>query len=182
MSALLEFALAAVHAVDPDHTHPTMTDAIVHVVEDERPLFAEDSSRERTTALIVAVAWREGSLGERVRGDCVEKTKEGRCIAHPRSFCTMQVHASSGGDETLNDDPQKCIRAAMTILRASMQACTEHPLAWYASGPGACVNERAQRISRDRMALAMRLRVSALAALKEKAARERALKEKEEAS
>ena len=164
MGALLEFALAVVHAVDPDHTHPTMTDAIVHVVEDERPLFVDDSSRERTIALIVAVAWREGSLGERVQGDCVEKTKEGRCIAHPRSFCTMQVHASSGGNETLNEDPAKCIRVGMALLRDSMRSCAEHPIAYYASGPGGCTNDRAQRISRDRMALASRLRAAAIAA------------------
>lgn len=164
MPSLLEFALAVVHAVDPDHSHPVMTDAIVHVVEDERPLFVDDSSRERSIALVVAVAWREGSLREKVQGDCVEKTKEGQCIAHPRSFCTMQVHQSSGGNETLNDDPQKCIRAGMAILRESMKVCPEHPVAYYASGPGACTNERAQRISRDRMALAARLRTAALAA------------------
>ena len=35
MSDLLTFALAVVHAVDPDHDHPVMTDAIVHVVEDD---------------------------------------------------------------------------------------------------------------------------------------------------
>jgi hypothetical protein len=165
MSDLLAFALAAVHAVDPDHEHPVMTDAIVHVVEDERPLFTDDSSREKTTALIVAVAWREGSLREKVSGDCVEKTKEGKCIAHPRSFCTMQVHASSGGDESLNDDPEKCIRAGLALLRQSMKACTEYPIAFYASGPNACTNARAQRISRDRMALAGWLRTKAKAAL-----------------
>lgn len=166
MSDLLAFALAAVHAVDPEHEHPVMTDAIVHVVEDERPLFTDDSSREKTIALIVAVAWREGSLREKVSGDCVEKTKEGGCIAHPRSFCTMQVHASSGGDESLNEDPQKCIRTGLALLRQSMQMCSEHPIAFYASGPGGCTNPRAQRISRDRMTLAAWLRGQALAARK----------------
>src|SRR4051812_47367071 len=135
MSDLLSFALAVVHAVDPDHEHPVMTDAIVHVVEDERPLFTDDASREKTIALLVAVAWREGSLREKVIGDCVEKNKEGGCIAHPRSFCTMQIHASSGGDESLNTDPEKCIRAGIAILRQSMKACAEYPIAWYASGP-----------------------------------------------
>jgi hypothetical protein len=165
MSDLATFALAVVNAVDPDHPHPVITDAIVHVVEDERPLFADDSSREKTIALLVAVAWREGSLREKVDGDCVEKTAEGRCIAHPRSFCTMQVHQSSGGSAALNEDPQKCIRAGMAILRQSMHMCTDHPLAWYASGPRACTNVRAQRISRDRMALAQRLRAQATKAM-----------------
>lgn len=166
MSDLLTFALAVVHAVDPEHGHPVMTDAIVHVVEDERPLFTDDSSREKTIALLVAVAWREGSLREKVSGDCVEKTKEGGCIAHPRSFCTMQVHASSGGDESLNEDPEKCIRMGMALLRQSMRACTDHPIAFYASGPNGCTNVRAQRISRDRMALASWLRTKAEAAVK----------------
>lgn len=166
MSDLLTFALAVVHAVDPEHDHRVMTDAIVHVVEDERPLFADDASREKTTALVVAVAWREGSLREKVSGDCVDKTKEGACIAHPRSFCTMQVHSSSGGNESLNEDPEKCIRTGFALLRQSLKACAEHPLAFYASGPTACTNVRAQRISRDRIALAQRLRTQALAAIK----------------
>lgn len=142
-----------------------MAQAIAHVVEDERPLFTEDESREKTTALVVAVAWREGSLRESVRGDCAEKTAAGKCIAHPRSFCTMQIHASSGGDESLNEDPEKCIRTGMTMLRQSMRACPEHPIAFYAGGPAGCGSERVQRISRDRMALAQYIRTKARVAV-----------------
>lgn len=165
MSTLLSFAIAAANVVDPDHDHAVMAQAIAHVAEDERPLFTEDESREKTIALLTAVAWREGSLRETVRGDCGEKTKEGKCIAHPRSFCTMQIHASSGGNESLNDDPEKCIRTGLAMLRQSMKACPAHPIAFYAGGPNGCTNERAQRISRDRMALAAYVRTKAHAAL-----------------
>ncbi len=165
MNPLLSFVLELSRALDPTHDHAEISDAIAEVVQAERPLFANDESREKTASLIVAVAWREGSLRTNVIGDCVEKTKDGACIAHPRSFCTMQIHASSGGNSSLNDDPKKCILAGLSMLRSSMRACTEHPLAFYAGGPAGCASPRAQRISRDRLALAARTRTAAVAAL-----------------
>ena len=54
-------------------------------------------------------------------------------------------------------DPEACVRVAMTMLRESMRICPAHPVAFYAVGPGACTNARAQKISRDRMWLAARL-------------------------
>ena len=38
-----------------------------------------------------------------------------------------------------------------------MKMCPAHPLAFYAAGPAGCESARAQRISRDRIAIAQRL-------------------------
>jgi hypothetical protein len=160
---LLEFVLAGAAYLDPQRDHAVMADVIARAVaREEQPLFRDDANREKTAALVLAVAWREGSLGLRVVGDC-SKSKPGEpCKGTPRAFCTMQVHASAGGSAALNDDPELCIRTGIAMLRQSMHICPSYPVAFYASGPGACSDARAQRISRDRLALAVRVRAAAL--------------------
>lgn len=83
----------------------------------------------------------------------------------PTSFCAYQINlpwgrktAEGWSGEDLVSDPLKCVSAAYRMLQESARACPEHPLAWYAEGPTGCTSERAKRISRDRMALAARLR------------------------
>ena len=167
--SLLAFVLAGANYLDPTHDHSAIAEAITSVVESERPLFADDADKRRTASLVLAVAWREGSLRTRVLGDCEQKTEAGVCIAKPHSFCTMQIHDSSGGTPALNDDPAKCIRTGLAMLRTSFRSCSTHPIAWYASGPSGCTNARAQRISRDRLALAQRVFRAATDARKEAA-------------
>lgn len=174
MSDILTIALALAHAADPDHDHTRMATAIASVVAVERPLYAGDDSRERTLALVTAVAWREGSLRERVEGDCDQRTKDGVCIAKPHSYCTAQIHDTSGGTPALNDDPELCIRTEIAMLRTSIAIFREAPVAFYAAGPKGYKGERARRISNDRVALAGRLLVAARAAIAEDEARERA--------
>lgn len=165
MSMTLIFVSALTAAVDPDHDHGTINESIARVVEAEPPLFKDNEDRQRTAAPVVAVAWREGSLRTKVVGDCDKKTKDGVCISGPHSFCTMQVNDSSGGSAALNEYLDLCIRTGVAMLRQSMRSCAEHPVAWYAAGPVGCSNDRAQRISRDRVALARRLRERAAASL-----------------
>ena len=124
----------------PGRDHTANAAAIADVVLDERPLFANDESRLRTAALVVAIAFRESSF----RND----------VTSPQGdACMMQINRRP----ELTRDPRACVRVAMTMLRESFRMCPKHPIAFYASGPGACTNERAQRISRDRMAIAARL-------------------------
>jgi hypothetical protein len=149
MTSLLAFVLAAMRILAPDRDHAELGAAIAEVVEAEAPLFAEDADRTKTAALVVAVAFREGSLRLRVEGDL----RGGK----PTSFCTMQIHRSSGGSTELNDDPSACIRAGLAMLRTSSRVCRAHPVAWYAEGPKGCTSPRAQRISRDRLWLARRV-------------------------
>lgn len=148
-SPLLPFVLAAMSSVAPHRDHHVVGEAIARVVESEAPLFRGDDDRRRTASLVVAIAFREGSLRASVVGDFRG--------GHPTSFCTMQIHESSGGGPSLNDDPERCIRTGLAIVRASMRVCTEAPLAWYAVGGGrerACASTYGARVSRDRMALA----------------------------
>jgi hypothetical protein len=124
----------------PGRDHIELATAIATVVLDERPLFVGDTSRIRTAATIVAIAFRESAFRMGARS----KTHD---------YCALQINRRP----ELADDAELCVRVAMTMLRESMRMCPAHPVAFYASGPGGCTNARAQRISRDRMAIAKRL-------------------------
>lgn len=109
-------------------------------------LFKDDDDRRRTVSLLVAVAFRESSLRNDAVGD------------HGQSFCAFQIHRTNGGGKALTEDAEACVRKALGMLRASIRICPRAPIAWYAAGgTGACTNERAIRISNDRMVVARRL-------------------------
>jgi hypothetical protein len=139
---VLPFVLAAMTQLAPGRDHAALADAIARVVDREPPLFANDDDRRRTAALLVAVAFRESTLHADAVGD------------GGTSFCAFQIHRSAGGSRELLDAPERCVQMGFAILRTSVKTCSSHPVAWYASGPAGCTNPRAQRISRDRMALA----------------------------
>lgn len=138
--AILFFVLYAMIDLAPNRDHVANATAITRVVLAEPPLFRGDESRMRTAALIVAIAFRESSL----RNDAKSATGD---------YCMMQINRRPD----LARDVAQCVRVAMAMLRESMRMCPDHPVAFYAAGPGACANERAKRISNDRMALAKRL-------------------------
>ena len=140
----------------PQRPHDRLATAIANRVSAEAPLFKSDDDRRKTSALLVAMAFRESSL----RADAVGDHVAGK----PTSFCAFQLHLPFGAKTAegwtgaeLAEDPDKCVTAALRMLRDSMRACAAHPLAVYASGPTGCTSERAQRISRDRVAIAQRL-------------------------
>ncbi len=137
---VLFFVLNAMSSLAPGRQHAAEATAVARVVLEERPLFKGDESRIRSAALMTAIAFRESGF----RNDAKSPTND---------HCMMQVNQRPD----LADDLVKCVRVAMDMLRESMRACPLHPVAFYASGPGACTNERARRISNDRMAIAGRL-------------------------
>lgn len=144
---MIAWILAACGLLAPGRDHQRIAEAIAGALAEAPPLFVADDDRRKTAAVVIAVAFREGSLRPTITGDKGE------------SYCTMQVHRSSGGTPALNDDPAACIRAGLALLRTSMRVCPSHPIAWYAEGgTKSCESLRAQRISRDRMAIAARLR------------------------
>lgn len=118
--------------------------AIGSAVEDAPAVFARDVDKRRTASTMVAIAYREtgGTFDEKVIGD------------HGTSFCAFQIHVSAGGTKALTEDASLCARTGLRILRESVRACPEHPIAYYARGPKGCTSETAQAISRDRMSLA----------------------------
>lgn len=140
MMLIIFFVLNAMASLVPGRDHATNGTAIARVVLSEEPLFKDDASRVKTAALVVAIAFRESAF----RNDVTSKTADS---------CMMQVNRRPD----LAADPEACVRVALGMLRESMRVCPESPIAFYASGPGGCTNARAQRISRDRMAIAKRL-------------------------
>ncbi len=130
----------------PGRDHAANGTAIAEVVLSEPPLFKRDDDRRKTAALVVAIAFRESSF----RNDVTSKRGDA---------CMMQVNRRP----ELASDPVACVRVAMAMLRESMRMCPEYPVAFYASGPGACSNERAKRISNDRMRIAKSLSDRSLA-------------------
>ena len=154
--SLLAWVVAASSLLAPAGQHEQLDSAIATLAESEAPLFKGDDDRRRTSALLVAIAFRESSLRATAVGDHV--------AGKPTSFCAFQLHLPFGAKTAegwtgadLIEDPAKCVTAAMRMLRESMRMCPAHPLAFYAAGPVGCENPRAQRISRDRMAIAQRL-------------------------
>lgn len=150
------FILFAMSVLAPQRDHTELARAVSTVVEDSEPLFRDDEDKLRTSALLVAVAYREGSLGLRVEGD--------RRGGKPTSWCTMQVNLSPGArtregwsGEELRDDPAKCVTVGMRLLRESFRACPSSPIAIYAAGPSGCRSAKARRISSDRLWLARSL-------------------------
>lgn len=154
--SLLAWVLAASSTLAPARSHDVLAGAIARRAAAEAPLFKDDVDRHKTSALLVAIAFRESSL----RADAVGDMVGGK----PTSFCAFQIHLPWGSKTAegwtgadLLEDPDKCVTTAMRMVRVSMKVCPMHPIAWYASGPAGCANVRAQRISRDRVALAQRL-------------------------
>ena len=140
--SVLPFVLATMTQLAPGRDHTELGGAIARAVDSSKPMFANDADHRRTAALLVAVAFRESTFVPNVIGD------------NGSSFCAFQIHRSSGGTPALLDDVDACVRSGMTLLRTSLRVCPTYPVAWYASGPLGCTNDRAQRISRDRMNLA----------------------------
>jgi hypothetical protein len=146
MSAALPFVLAAMNSLVPHVDHSELGGAIARRVDAERPLFAGDEDKRKTASVLIAIAYRESSLRLDAVGD------------KGTSFCALQIHRSSGGMPAMLTDASLCVGRAFEILRTSIRVCRAHPIAFYAEGPRGCSSPRAQRISRDRMAIAAGLR------------------------
>ncbi len=138
--AVLFFILAAMMSLAPGRDHTALATATASAILAEPPLFKNDDDRMKTAALIVAIEFRESSL----RNDISSKTND---------HCAMQINRRPD----LAKDAEACVRVGITMLRESMRMCPDHPIAFYASGPGACTNERSKKISNDRMFIAKRL-------------------------
>lgn len=134
-AALYALVLAMMLVVQPHGDHKKLARAIADVVASEAPLFDDDTDRTRTTALVVAIAFRESSFR-----DVTSSTND---------HCFMQIH----NRPDLLGNASGCVRAGLKAIRASFASC--HSLASYVGG--GCRNARANRISDDRLQLAARL-------------------------
>lgn len=136
------FAVAVANFLVPNKDHSIVIDGIVKVVDESPALFPDDLDKRKTTSLLFSIAKRESNLNPEAIGD------------HGTSFCHFQINKSIGGSEDLLKDAYKCTRKAFDFLQYSIKLCPRYPVAVYASGHTACDNNRAQRISNDRMNLA----------------------------
>lgn len=146
MNVLVIWILAACAYLSPGKDHTLVAEAMARAITTERPLFADDTDRTKTAALVTTIAFYEGSLKPVVLGD------------RNASFCTMQIHSSSGGTSALNTDLDACFRKGIQMLRESMAMCESFPVAFYARGPKGCTDQHAQRISNHRLYEAKQLR------------------------
>ncbi len=146
MNVLIIWILAACAYLSPGKDHTLVAESMARVIATERPLFADDEDRTKTAALVTTIAFYEGSLKPVVLGD------------RNASFCTMQIHASSGGTAALNENLDECFRKGITMLRESMAMCPDFPIAFYARGPKGCTDEHAHRLSNHRMYESKQLR------------------------
>lgn len=107
-----------------------------------------------TAAYLVALAWAEGANDPRAKGD------------GGHSYCALQIYLPNGartaegwsGQELL-DEPDKCVRAGLRILRYSVTRGPEScPLCLYARGPRGLTDHHAeaQRLNDYRVGLARR--------------------------
>lgn len=135
--ALFCTVLSWMNALSPDRDHLAAAISITTAVSEHWPIYANDPLRLRTAALVTAVSFRESGFDN----DVVSETAD---------YCMMQINRRPD----LASDPVECVHVGITMLIESRRMCPAHPIAFYASGPRGCDNDRAQRISRDRSNLA----------------------------
>lgn len=156
MIALLRFVLAASLLLSGNAR--ALPEAFVRAIAEQsiaNPLTQDADGPRFTAAVLVALAWAEGANNPRAVGD------------GGHSYCALQVYLPNGartadgwtGQELL-DEPDKCVRAALRILRYSVARGPEScPLCLYARGPRGLTDRHAeaQRLSNYRMGLARRV-------------------------
>jgi hypothetical protein len=121
MSIPVSWVVGLLAALEPTapwaNTYEKTAEAIARVSESE-PLFAvEDKGEERTATLLVAIAWYESRLKPSA------KSKNGKW------YCLYQIDKQYLPDpQKALTDPEVCTRAAVKILRKSIQLCSARPL------------------------------------------------------
>lgn len=148
MSVPVAWVVGLMVALEPSApwrgTYEKTAEAIARVSETE-PLF-EDKGEERTAALLVSIAWYESRLKPNAKS------------ANGQWYCLYQIDKRHLPDpQKALDDPEVCTRAAVKILKASLDMCKKRPvderLAAFMSG--ACDKGLAE--SRYRMFMANKL-------------------------
>ncbi len=170
---VLAFMGAVVPTPDRD-----LAESIAWRIYREPPLFRDD--KERTAALLVAIAFRESSLQNDIAGDFECKRWETYCptaangvqalpcapavcvevdFDKPTSFCAFQIHLPGGATThegwtgaDLRADPDKCALVAYRMLESSLGDCREEPDDEKLAGyaRGNCRDKKGKQLSRDR--------------------------------
>ena len=129
--------LAMMIHLQPRVNHDKLARVTAAALIAEPPIFADDDTRLRSAALVVAVMFRESSFR-----DVTSATND---------HCYMQIHERAD----LDGHPLECIRTGIHMLRDSLTRCSG--IQTFVGAPRGCHDERATKISNDRLALAGRL-------------------------
>lgn len=134
-------------------TYEQTAKAIAEVVQEEVPLFGGADARERSAALLVAVAWAESRFDPKAVGD------HGRSVGLYQIFQPNLPTREGFKRDDILDHAVNATKVAHRMFRESMNVCAKRPLeerlGWYASGDGSCA--RGLPESRFRMGLAARV-------------------------
>jgi hypothetical protein len=133
-------------------TYEDTAKAIAQVVAAETPLFTGDRGREKTAAVMVALAWAESRFNPVAVGDHGLSVglfqMSGANLPSPEGYRRADILGH----------PIAASEVALHMLRQSFAICAARPLneriAWYASGDSYC--QRGQSESRYRINLGMR--------------------------
>jgi hypothetical protein len=116
------------------------------------PLWPDDVDKHRTIRLLVAIAIRETSARNDIRG------AQGECSAWQLKPLFLGIPSLNCA--ALEKDAQLAAMTALTILRLSFSMCPPgHELNSFAGGPGSCQSPKAQDIHNDRWKLAKELEI-----------------------
>ena len=121
MSVPVAWVVGLLAALEPkapwSHTYEKTAEAIARVAESE-PLFApEDRGEERTATLLVSMAWYESRLKPNAKS------------SNGKWFCLYQLgKAYLPNAEKSLTDPEMCTRAAVKIIKKSLDLCKARPL------------------------------------------------------
>jgi hypothetical protein len=135
-------------------TYEDTAKAIVDIVEAEEPLFSGAQGREKSAAVLVALAWAESRFDPKAVGD------HGRSVGLYQIFGPNLPTPEGFGRADILGHPGNASRVALRMIRASMAVCSKFPLldrlGWYAAGD--C--QRGASASRFRLGLAMKVMAS----------------------
>ena len=129
MSVPVAWVVGLMVALEPSApwrpTYGKTAEAIARVAESE-PLF-DDHGEERTAALLVSIAWYESRLKPNAKS------------SNGLWYCLFQIDKRQLADpDKALADPEVCTRAAIKIIRTSLQKCASRPtderLAMFMSG------------------------------------------------
>jgi hypothetical protein len=131
MSVPFQWVVGLMVALEPSApwrgTYEKSAEAIARVAESEPLWGASEQGEERTASLLVAIAWYESRLKPTAKSKDVQ------------FLCLYQVDKRHLADpQKALDDPEVCTRAAIKIVRQSLEHCAKLPaddrLAQFMSG------------------------------------------------
>jgi hypothetical protein len=154
---MVSWILTLMQALQPDapwkSSYEDTAAAIASLVESQDPLFEGSNGREKTAALLVAVAWAESRFNSKAVGD------EGKSVGLYQVFHSNLPTPEGFGRTDILGNPTNATAVAYRMLRYSFEMCARVPfterLGAYTGGT--CTGERAVWASKYRMSLAKKV-------------------------